>query len=94
MQATITTKGQITIPLKIRQKFHLNPGDRIEFDEDSPTLTARRVVDRGQWNGAIAKWRKTADKSLKGHPWDRKASADIIDELRDGSMEPKPRSRK
>ncbi len=94
MQATITAKGQITIPLKIRQKFHLNPGDRIEFDENAPTLTARRVVDRGQWKGAIAKWRKAADKSLKNHPWEKKTSKEIIDELRDGASSGRSRSRK
>lgn len=29
--ATITTKGQITIPKKIRDKLRLNAGDKIEF---------------------------------------------------------------
>lgn len=29
--ATITTKGQVTIPKKVRDNMHLNTGDRIEF---------------------------------------------------------------
>lgn len=29
--ATMTSKGQITIPKSIRDAFHINPGDRIEF---------------------------------------------------------------
>ena len=33
--ATLSTKGQITIPKAIRQKYGLEPGDRIEFFEDS-----------------------------------------------------------
>lgn len=31
MQATITSKGQVTLPKAIRDRFHLEPGDRIEF---------------------------------------------------------------
>ena len=31
MRSTVTTKGQITIPIEIRNKFHLNSGDEIEF---------------------------------------------------------------
>ena len=30
-QSTITTKGQVTIPKKIRDSLHLNTGDTIEF---------------------------------------------------------------
>jgi AbrB family looped-hinge helix DNA binding protein len=29
--ATVTSKGQITIPKKVRQALCLGPGDRIEF---------------------------------------------------------------
>ena len=31
MRSTVTTKGQITIPIEIRNKFHLKSGDEIEF---------------------------------------------------------------
>lgn len=31
--ATITSKGQITIPAKVREALKLEPGDRIEFVE-------------------------------------------------------------
>lgn len=31
MQATITSKGQVTLPKAIRDRFQLEPGDRIEF---------------------------------------------------------------
>jgi AbrB family looped-hinge helix DNA binding protein len=30
-QATMTTKGQITIPKSIREALHLRPGMRVEF---------------------------------------------------------------
>lgn len=33
--ATITSKGQVTIPKKIREQFQLKPGDTIDFEIDS-----------------------------------------------------------
>ena len=33
MKATLTSKGQITIPVKIRKKLGLEPGQVLEFDE-------------------------------------------------------------
>lgn len=29
--ATVTSKGQITIPASVRQDLHVGPGDRLEF---------------------------------------------------------------
>jgi AbrB family looped-hinge helix DNA binding protein len=34
--ATLTSKGQITIPLAIRRKLGLDTGDRVEFVELAP----------------------------------------------------------
>ncbi len=31
LSSTISSKGQITVPLEIRQRLGLNPGDRVEF---------------------------------------------------------------
>lgn len=31
MQATITSKGQITLPKALRDQLHLSTGDRVEF---------------------------------------------------------------
>jgi AbrB family looped-hinge helix DNA binding protein len=46
MHTTVTSKGQITIPARLRQRFGLTPGTVLEFDEEAPVLTARRVVSR------------------------------------------------
>jgi antitoxin PrlF len=34
--ATITSKGQITIPIEVRQALGLDAGDRISFEELEP----------------------------------------------------------
>ncbi len=44
MKATITSKGQITIPKAIRERLNLQPGDVLEFDEEAPVLTARKGI--------------------------------------------------
>lgn len=31
--ATITSKGQVTIPKRVRDRLGVNPGDRVEFVE-------------------------------------------------------------
>jgi AbrB family looped-hinge helix DNA binding protein len=49
MKATLTSKGQITIPLKIRRRLGLKPGQQLEFDEHAPFLKAVKVVDERAW---------------------------------------------
>jgi len=84
---TITSKGQITIPLRVRKKLNLKAGDQLEFDESATVLTARRVVKRRQWEKIMANWQKSAAKALKGHVWEKQQSAAIIDDLRGGPVE-------
>lgn len=51
--ATMTSKGQVTIPKEIRDRHHLVAGQRIEFLEDA--------------NGAVSIWPVTENVSkLKG----------------------------
>ncbi len=90
MTVTITSKGQITIPISLRQKFHLNVGDKLEFDEDAPVLTARRAVNRDEWGQTLAEWQKSAADSLQNHPWADQTSASLIDDLRGGPVEGNP----
>ena len=42
--ATLTSKGQITIPLKVRRKLGLDAGDRVEFVELAPGEFALKAV--------------------------------------------------
>jgi AbrB family looped-hinge helix DNA binding protein len=50
VKATLTSKGQITVPLPIRRKFHLNPGDVLDFDENAPFLKASKTIAPQAWD--------------------------------------------
>jgi antitoxin PrlF len=41
--ATITSKGQVTLPKEIRKKLHLETGEKIDFRVDEETGTATLV---------------------------------------------------
>lgn len=47
MLATVTDKGQVTVPKEIRDKTGITPGSRLDFDvQDDGTLRVR-VLARG-----------------------------------------------
>lgn len=50
MQATLTSKGQITIPVQIRNRLHLKPGDVLEFDDNAPFLKATKAIPAQAWD--------------------------------------------
>lgn len=70
MGTTLTSKGQITIPKKIRETLGLEPGSEVEFDLDgqgrivihkSGARTGRRVARKDRFararGRASVKWR-------------------------------------
>ena len=42
MQAKVTSKGQVTLPKKIRESLSIREGDRLEFSLESSTKIAVR----------------------------------------------------
>ena len=47
MIGTLTSKGQITIPIEVRKRLRLKPGDRIEFTvEEDGTATMKPLARR------------------------------------------------
>ena len=40
---TITTKGQVTIPVVIRKQFHLEPGERVRFTIEDEKIVLHPV---------------------------------------------------
>jgi antitoxin PrlF len=43
--ATVTSKGQITVPLAVRKRLGLKEGDRLEFINEGGTMIVRPVRD-------------------------------------------------
>ncbi len=74
MKATLTSKGQITIPVDIRKRLHLKPGDILEFDEKAPFLKATKTIPSEAWE---AFWEGWVD------PFPALETAAVLDELRD-----------
>ncbi len=53
MRATLTSKGQITIPATIRHKLGLKPGQILDFDEHVPYLKAVPVFDEEEMRSVL-----------------------------------------
>jgi AbrB family looped-hinge helix DNA binding protein len=68
MKATLTSKGQITIPTAIRRRLGLQPGQILEFDEEAPYLLAVPVFDEEAMRALVGCTRgrlgKTSDEWL------------------------------
>ncbi len=43
--STVTSKGQITIPKRVRDEMGLKPGDRVDFVKDRAGRTTLRPVN-------------------------------------------------
>jgi AbrB family looped-hinge helix DNA binding protein len=53
MKATVTSKGQVTIPQAIRRKLELHKGTVLEFDESADHLRAIKCVDLDRMRAVI-----------------------------------------
>lgn len=45
LQSTMTSKGQVTVPVEVRRKLGLRQGDRVEFSEKGDETVIRRAAD-------------------------------------------------
>ena len=73
MKATLTSKGQITLPAAIRRRLNLKAGDVLEFDENAPFIKAHKPFDREKMRSVIGRGRKR---------YGQKSSAEWIEFLR------------
>jgi antitoxin PrlF len=58
MQSTLTSKGQITIPVALRRKLRLKAGDVLDFDESAPFLKATKKVDVERMRSVLGRGKK------------------------------------
>jgi AbrB family looped-hinge helix DNA binding protein len=73
MKATVTSKGQVTIPQAIRERLGIKPGQVLEFDEIAPILQATKVIDEQRRRAVLG----CARKQLAG-----KTTLEWIEEVR------------
>jgi AbrB family looped-hinge helix DNA binding protein len=69
MKAEITSKGQITIPARVRRKLRLEPGHVLEFDENAPFLKAVKVFDPKAMYETIGCCRETTAVAESAEAW-------------------------
>ncbi|OGP50633.1 MAG: hypothetical protein A2Y79_07035 [Deltaproteobacteria bacterium RBG_13_43_22] len=70
--AKVTSKGQVTIPKKVREKLGVHPGEEVGFEEKGEHILIKKALTKSpfdKWVGQL--------KHLKGH-----RSDDLIREIR------------
>jgi AbrB family looped-hinge helix DNA binding protein len=70
--AKITSKGQITLPLKIRQRLGVQAGETVSFEEAEDGFLVKKVLKKSpldRWVGAL--------RNLQG-----KKSDNLVKEMR------------
>jgi AbrB family looped-hinge helix DNA binding protein len=72
-QATITSKGQITVPREVRRVLGVRTGDKLLFESDGKGVRVRPVRSQSAFskyraigNPGIATGRKSIEKWLRG----------------------------
>jgi antitoxin PrlF len=70
--AKVTSKGQVTIPKKVRERLGVQPGEDVGFEEKDGVVFIRKAVTKSpfdRWMGKL--------KHLKGQ-----RSDDLVKEIR------------
>ena len=53
--AKVTSKGQVTIPKKIREKLGVHPGEEVGFEERDNLLVISKVVTKSPFDKWVGK---------------------------------------
>lgn len=70
--AKVTSKGQVTIPKKVREKLGVHPGENLGFEEKGDLMLIRKAVTKSPFDKWVGKL-----KHLKGQ-----RSDELIKEIR------------
>jgi AbrB family looped-hinge helix DNA binding protein len=81
-EATLTSKGQITIPVEVRRKLGLQPGDRVDFviersrevvlrPKKAPLTSLLGIMRRNADNAATVEEMRESVASRAVEDWDR-----------------------
>jgi AbrB family looped-hinge helix DNA binding protein len=73
MKALVTSKGQVTIPKELREKFGIEPGTQLDFSATEDGIRVRKVVDRSKPLRVLGRLKK----ELAG-----RTVPELLDELR------------
>lgn len=82
MKAQVTSKGQVTIPKELRDRFGIEPGAQVHFAASGDGIRLRKVVDRGKQRRVLGRLKR----ELEG-----RAVSDLLEELRGPVELPKGR---
>ncbi len=63
MRSRITKKGQVTVPSRLRKRFHIEAG-KLEFEESEGAILLRPVHDIVDSAGALSKY-GTAEETIR-----------------------------
>jgi AbrB family looped-hinge helix DNA binding protein len=85
MKALVTSKGQVTIPKELREKYGIEPGVQVDFAAAEDGIRLRKVVDRSKRSGVFG----CLKKELAG-----RSVTELLDELRGPVELPKRAPRK
>lgn len=70
--AKVTSKGQVTIPKKVRERLGVQPGEGVGFEEKDGVVCIRKAVTKSPFDRWVGKL-----KHLKGQ-----RSDDLVREIR------------
>jgi AbrB family looped-hinge helix DNA binding protein len=82
MKAQVTSKGQVTIPKELRDRFGIEPGAQVQFAASGDGIRLRKVVDRGKQRRVLGRLKR----ELEG-----RAVSDLLEKLRGPVELPKGR---
>ena len=67
MLSTVSEKGQITVPKRLRERLGIRAGDRLELSEEEGQLVARKTVADDPVTAAygILETEETTDEAMR-----------------------------